>query len=161
MRTADTTTAPSDPSAPSDSSDPSDPSARFDEPPVRRALVMTKRLVAAHGALSALVLAAVAVLAIDDRSVTPFMWGRATGVLVSAALTYWLTVRASRGARWAYARVRVIPVVVPFAIVGIDAIPGALPAWFVLAQAACAVVLAAAAFVVNGSPLRAAFSGTR
>ncbi|GAA3306128.1 hypothetical protein GCM10020219_002100 [Nonomuraea dietziae] len=60
-------------------------------------------------------------------------------MLASAAVTYWLTVVTARGARWAYVRVRIISIVIPFAIIAI----------------------AAVAFIVNGSSLRAAFSKAR
>ncbi|MEU8682585.1 hypothetical protein [Streptomyces sp. NPDC048611] len=135
-------------------------SAPLHHPPVQRALGTTRSLLGAYGALSAVVFTAVAVLALSGRAVTPFMWGRAAGVLGSAVVTYWLAVRASRGARWAYVRVRVISVVVPFVIIGIDTVPGVLPAWFVMMQAACALALGASAFLVNGSRLRAAFPKT-
>ncbi|MFF4623798.1 hypothetical protein [Nonomuraea jabiensis] len=120
-----------------------------------------KILVAAYGALSAAVLATVAALAITDQTVTSFMWGRSAGVLASAAVTYWLTVLAARGARWAYLRVRVISIVMPVAIVAVDMIPGICPLWFAMMQAVCALAVAAAAFVVNGSGLRAAFPKER
>ncbi|MEV4583160.1 hypothetical protein AB0K16_59135 [Nonomuraea jabiensis] len=83
------------------------------------------------------------------------------GVLASAAVTYWLTVLAARGARWAYLRVRVISIVMPVAIVAVDMIPGICPMWFAMMQAVCALAVAAAAFVVNGSGLRAAFPKER
>ena len=120
-----------------------------------------KILVAAYGALSVVVLATVAVLAISGQTVTSFMWGRSAGVLASAAVTYWLTVLAARGARWAYLRVRVISIVMPVAIVAVDLIPGICPTWFAMMQAVCALAVAAAAFVVNGSGLRAAFPKER
>jgi hypothetical protein len=78
-------------------------------------------------------------------------------VLASAAVTYWLTVLASRGARGAYLRVRVISIVMPLAIIGVDLIPGVTTVWFAMMQATCALAIAAAAFIVNGSRLRAAF----
>jgi hypothetical protein len=82
--------------------------AHLNHPRTRRAFGKAKILVAAYGALSAAVLITVVILAITGQTVTSFMWGRSAGVLASAAVTYWLTVLASRGARWAYLRVRVI-----------------------------------------------------
>ncbi|WP_197085009.1 hypothetical protein [Saccharothrix sp. ST-888] len=49
----------------------------------------------------------------------------------------------------------------PIAIVAIDMIPGVLPPWFVAMQATCALAIAAAAFIINGSGLRAAFPKSR
>ncbi|WP_377272959.1 hypothetical protein [Peterkaempfera sp. SMS 1(5)a] len=129
--------------------------------PVRRAFDRTRMLVAAYGALSTAVLVTVVIRAIAGQEVTSFMWGRSAGVLVSAAASYWLTGLAARGARWAYVRVRIISIVMPFVIIGIDTIPGLLPAWFIVMQAICAAALAAAAFVVNGPRLRAAFPKAR
>ncbi|MFJ6217260.1 hypothetical protein ACIQGZ_28595 [Streptomyces sp. NPDC092296] len=144
--------------------------AQFDHPHTHRihrihrthrAFGRTKTLVAAYGALSAAVLVTVVVLAVTGHTVTSFMWGRSAGVLASAAVTYWLTARAARGARWAYLRVRVISVAVPIAIIAIDTTLGALPPWFVATQAACALPMAAAAFIVNGPTLRTAFPNPR
>ncbi|MER5183963.1 hypothetical protein ABT009_37450 [Streptomyces sp. NPDC002896] len=133
----------------------------LDHPHTRQAFGRARTLVAAYGALSVAVLAAVAVLAMTEHAVTSFMWGRSVGVLASAAVTYWLTALASRGARWAYLRVRIISIVMPLAIIAIDVIPGTLPAWFIMLQATCALAIAAAAFPINGSTLRAAFPKTR
>ncbi|MFG2226916.1 hypothetical protein [Streptomyces sp. NPDC048644] len=130
-------------------------------PHTQRAFGKAKMLVAVYGALSAAVLITVAVLALTGHPVTSFLWGRSAGVLASAAVTYWLTVLAARGARWAYQRVRIISVVMPLAIVAVDLIPGICPAWFAVAQATCALALAATAFLVNGSILRAAFATSR
>ncbi|GAA2321205.1 hypothetical protein OHT20_09205 [Streptomyces caniferus] len=131
--------------------------AHLDRPHIRRAFGTVKILVAAYGVLSAAVLLTVALLALSGHPVTSFLWGRSAGVLASAAVTYWLTVLAARGARWAFLRLRIISVVMPVAIVGVDMIPGVCPAWFALVQALCAVAVAAAAFVVNGAGLRGAF----
>ncbi|MFG2290349.1 hypothetical protein ACGFOU_30255 [Streptomyces sp. NPDC048595] len=130
-------------------------------PDTRPAFGKVKILVAVYGALSAAVLVTVAVLALAAQPVTSFMWGRSAGVLASAAVTYWLTVLAARGARWAYLRIRMITSIMPPVIIAIDTIPGALPVWFIVAQGACAIALAAAAFIANGSALRAAFPKKR
>lgn len=133
--------------------------AHFNHPRTQRAFGRTKMLVAAYGALSAAVLVTVVVRAFTQQTVTSFMWGRSAGVLASAAVVHWLTVLASRGARWAYLRVRIIAIIMPVAIIGVDLIPGICPAWFAMSQALCALPLAAAAFISNGSGLRAAFPG--
>ncbi|MCB5909797.1 hypothetical protein [Streptomyces pinistramenti] len=57
---------------------------------------------------------------IELFDVTSFIRGRSAGVLASAAVTYRLTVLASRGTCWAFQRVRIIPVVMPPAIVAVD-----------------------------------------
>ncbi|MFE5736061.1 hypothetical protein [Streptomyces celluloflavus] len=148
METADHTTPEAEP-------------AHLDHPRNQRAFGRTKTLVAVYGALAAAVLGTVVIRALTGQPVTSFMWGRSAGVLASAAVTYWLTVLAARGARWAYLRVRIISVVMPVAIIAVDLIPGVCPPWFALMQATCALAIAATAFVVNGSGLRAAFPKTR
>ncbi|GAB7029221.1 hypothetical protein AB0G35_12585 [Streptomyces sp. NPDC021749] len=131
--------------------------AHLNHPRTRRTFRTARNLVAAYGALSAAVLLTVAVLALTGHPVTSFMWGRSGGVLASAAVIYWMTVLAARGTRWAYLRVRILSVLMPVVIVGVDMIPGICPLWFALAQAASALPLAAAAFLSNGSRLRAGF----
>lgn len=126
-----------------------------------KAFTTTKLIVEAYGALSAGVLITVVVRALTGHTVTSFMWGRSAGVLASAAVTYWLTVLAARGKRWAYVRLRIVSVVVPVAVIAVDVIPGTLPVWFIALHTICALTLAATAFVVNGSGLRAAFPKTR
>ncbi|MEU7433106.1 hypothetical protein AB0B07_20110 [Streptomyces sioyaensis] len=130
---------------------------RLDPPHTRQDFGTVRTLVAAYGALSVAVLGTVAVLATNGQPVTSFMWGRSAGVLASAAVTYWLTARAARGARWAYLRMRIISLVMPVAIIAIDVLPGTLPTWFILLQATCALAIGAAAFPLNGAGLRAAF----
>ncbi|MEV4250118.1 hypothetical protein AB0J63_42785 [Streptosporangium canum] len=130
-------------------------------PYTQQAFGRVKQLVAAYGALSVAVLIVVVILSVTGREVTSFMWGRTGGMFVSAVVTYWLTALASRGARWAYVRVRIISVIVPIAIIAIDSIPGALPPWFVAMQIAGALTLVPAAFIVNRSELRAAFPKSR
>ncbi|WP_158883362.1 hypothetical protein [Amycolatopsis anabasis] len=132
---------------------------RHDHPRTR--LGKVQKFVLAYGALAVVVLIAVVLLSIAGKEVTSFMWGRTGGVLASAVATYWLTVLAARGSRSAFLRVRVISVVVPIAIIAIDLIPGALPPWFIALQIAGALTLAPAAFIVNGSGLRAAFPKPR
>ncbi|MGW2404757.1 hypothetical protein ACWCXK_09530 [Streptomyces sp. NPDC001739] len=136
---------------------PSDAAEHRHPPRTRRDFGTLKTLVAAYGALGAAVLITVAVRAMTGHPVTSFLWGRSGGVLASAAVIYWMTVLAARGTRWAYLRVRILSVFMPIVIVGVDLIPGICPPWFALIQAASALPLAAAAFVSNGSRLRAAF----
>ncbi|MFI6048551.1 hypothetical protein ACIBCO_00510 [Streptomyces violascens] len=129
-------------------------------PHIQLSFHKAKLIVAAYGALSAVVLLAVVIRALTGHTVSSFMWGRAGGVPASAAVTYWLTAVAAQGKRWAYVRVRVISVVVPIAIVAVDVI-GGLPGWFVAMQVVCALTIGATAFVVNGPDVRAAFPKRR
>ncbi|MGW1864972.1 hypothetical protein ACWCPS_05375 [Streptomyces mauvecolor] len=134
--------------------------AHIAHPRHQRTFRKAKLIVAAYGALSSVVLLTVVIRALTGHTVSSFMWGRSGGVLASAAVTYWLTVIAAQGKRWAYVRVRVVSVVVPIAIVAVDII-GGLPGWFVAMQVVCALTIGATAFVVNGSDVRAAFPKQR
>ncbi|KPC62258.1 hypothetical protein [Streptomyces chattanoogensis] len=127
------------------------------QPHTQRAFGAVKKCVAGYGALGVAVLLVDVILSVKGHKVSSFMWGRTGGVLASAVVAYWLTGLAARGSRSAYLRVRIMSVVAPLAIVAIDSIPGALPPWFVAMQIAGALVLAPAAFLTNGSGLRAAF----
>ncbi|SFJ11404.1 hypothetical protein [Amycolatopsis sacchari] len=114
-----------------------------------------KKFVAVYGAFAVAVLVVVVVLSVMGHEASSFEWGRTIGMVASAAVTYWLTVLAGRGARWAYVRVRIIVVVVPIAVIALDAIPGALPLWFAATQIAGALALVPAAFLVRRAASRA------
>ena len=115
-----------------------------------------KGFIAGYGVAGAAVFGTVVALAVAGGEATGFMWSRSAIVLASAALTYWLVTLAERGRRAAYQRARLISVVVPIALVGVDSIPGVCPLWFLLAQTGCAVLLAGAAFPLVR--MRAAFA---
>ncbi|GAB3582373.1 hypothetical protein GCM10027445_55590 [Amycolatopsis endophytica] len=108
-----------------------------------------RKSLAVYGAFGVAVLVVVVALAVAGQEVSGFMWGRACGMVASAAVTWWLAGLAGRGSRSALVRVRIISVVVPVAIVVIDGIPGALPLWFAAAQIAGALALVPAAVMVN------------
>ncbi|MFE7118558.1 hypothetical protein ACFU99_24390 [Streptomyces sp. NPDC057654] len=131
------------------------------DPQIQQTFGTARKFVAGYGALGVVVLVVDAVLAAAGKEPTAFMWGRTGGVLASAAVAYWLTGLAARGSRSAFLRVRIISVAVPVAIVAIDLIPGALPAWFIALQIAGAAVLAPTAFLLNGPAPRAAFAAAR
>ncbi|WP_199785837.1 hypothetical protein [Amycolatopsis sp. AA4] len=112
---------------------------------VQRPFGLVKGFVAAYGAMGAAVFGTIVALAAADGTATGFMWTRSALVPVSAAIVYWLVTLAARGSRRAYQRARLIAVVAPIALVGVDLIPGVCPLWFLLLQTACAVLLACAA----------------
>ncbi|WP_116200037.1 hypothetical protein [Amycolatopsis circi] len=112
---------------------------------VQRPLGLAKGFVAAYGAMGVAVFGTIVALAVADGTATGFMWTRSALVPVSAVIMYWLVSLAARGSTRAYQRARLISVVAPIALVGVDLIPGACPFWFLLLQTACAVLLAAAA----------------
>jgi hypothetical protein len=117
-----------------------------------------KRYVLLYGVFGAAVLATVIVRASAGHVVPGFLWGRSCVVLVTSVVAYWLLTAAGRGARWAYLRIRIISVVMPIAIVGVDLIPGLCPWWFAAMQAVCAVAIVPVAFIVNSARVGAAFA---
>ncbi|WP_409182407.1 hypothetical protein F9C11_39335 [Amycolatopsis sp. VS8301801F10] len=117
----------------------------IERPAARDLLGLAKGFVVAYGAVSAVVLGAIAALALSGGEVSSFMWIRSGVVAVSAAVAWWLVSAAARGSRKAYERMRFVAIVAPVAIVGVDLIPGVCPLWFLLAQTGCAIVLAGAA----------------
>ncbi|WP_037366677.1 hypothetical protein [Amycolatopsis orientalis] len=121
----------------------------------RDRLGLAKGFVAAYGVVSAVVFGAIAARALTGGEVSSFMWIRSGVVVASAVVSWWLLSAAARGSRAAYLRMRLIAIVAPVAIVGVDLIPGVCPLWFLLAQTGCAIVLAGAA--VPLARLRATF----
>jgi len=136
------------------------PIAPVDRPGTRAAFTRVKFFAALYGALSVLVLLANGAIAATGHGneVSAFMWTRSSIIVASAALIYWLAVRASRGLRSAYGRVRILSIILPVAIVAVDMIPGVCPLWFTLAQVVCALALVPVAFIVSGRRLRAMFA---
>lgn len=117
-----------------------------------------KGFVVLYGLLGAIVLATVVVRAATGHVVPGFLWGRSCAVFATSVVAFWFLTLAARGARWAYLRIRVISVVMPIAIVGVDLIPGLCPGWFAVMQAVCALAIVPVAFIVNSSRVRAAFA---
>ncbi|MGW7534089.1 hypothetical protein [Amycolatopsis sp. NPDC054798] len=117
----------------------------IERPVVQRPFGLVKGLVVAYGTMGVAVFGTIVALAVADGTATSFMWTRSALVPVSAVIVYWLVSLAAKGSNRAYQRARLISIVAPIALVGVDLIPGACPFWFLLLQTACAVVLAAAA----------------
>ncbi|WP_406051942.1 hypothetical protein [Kribbella sp. NBC_00889] len=117
-----------------------------------------KGFVILYGLLAGVVVATIVDRAARHQVVPGFLWGRSCTVLVTSVVAYWLLTRAARGARWAYVRIRVISIVMPIAIIGVDLIPGLCPGWFAAMQAVCALAMVPVAVVVNGPALRAGFA---
>ncbi|MFE3179528.1 hypothetical protein ACFXKR_01325 [Streptomyces violascens] len=118
----------------------------------------TKLLVGGYLGISVLTLVAIVLLRNDSAAVTPAVWVRGTIVVASALLTYLCAIRAARGSRSAYRRLRIITGVMVVAIAAIIALPGAFPVWMKAEQAACGAPLIALAALVNGKYLRSLFA---
>lgn len=101
---------------------------------------------------------AVALLRHDVAAVNEAVWIRAAIVVVSALVTFLCALRAARGDRRAYRRLRVISAVMIVAILVIIALPGAFPVWMKIDQGVCGVLLAGALVAVSGRAARAGFA---
>ncbi|MFD8543498.1 hypothetical protein [Streptomyces sp. NPDC059649] len=122
------------------------------------ALRRTKLLVGGYLGLSVLTLGAVVALREDGAVVTDAVWVRTVIVVASALLMFVAALRAARGSRPAYRRVRILSGVMLAAIAVIIAIPGAFPVWLKIEQGVCGIALLGVALTVNGRRLRSSFA---
>jgi hypothetical protein len=129
-------------------------------PRTRTAFRSLKLLVGGYLTLSVLTLVAIASLRNDAAAVNSAVWTRGTIVVISALLTFAFTIRAARGSRRAYLRLRIVSAVMVVAIAVIVALPGTFPLWMKLEQAVCGLVLIAVAAVANGRHLRSVFGAS-
>ncbi|MFI9206023.1 hypothetical protein [Streptomyces sp. NPDC053048] len=131
--------------------------ALLDDPRVQGRFDTAKGSIKVYGALSALALVAVVVVASSGHTVNTFMWVRAVLLPVVAVLLYRMTASASRGSRRAFERVSALAVVMPIAIIGVDLIPGICPPWYAVTQVICMLPVIRVMLLTRGSALRAAF----
>ena len=94
----------------------------------------------------------------DAAEVNAAVWTRGVIVVASALLTLTFTVRAARGSRRAYLRLRIASAVMVVAIAVILALPGTFPLWMRIEQGVCGLLLLGVVVVVNGRRLRASFA---
>jgi hypothetical protein len=118
-----------------------------------------KQLAGGYLSLSVATLAAIIVLRHHTSMVNSAVWIRGSIVVVSALVTFALTLRAARGSRRAYLRLRIISTVMVAAIAIIIALPGPFPVWLKVEQGICGVLLIGVAAIVNGAHLRSVFAG--
>lgn len=135
------------------------PPAALGTTPAREALDRIRTCVTLFGAVGAIVLATVAVMASTHHHVTTFMWIRGGLLLALAPLLHRYVARAAQGSPRAFDRVRTLATVLPVAVVGVDLVPGLCPAWYAVMQGLSAVALVAVACLARGAALRAAFPG--
>lgn len=94
----------------------------------------------------------------DSSSVTQPVWVRISIVAVSSLILFALTLRAARGSRGAFRRLRILSAVMLVAIVVIVSLPGMFPVWMRIEQSVCGVLLLAVVAVSNGRGLRTRFA---
>ncbi|MEU6238170.1 hypothetical protein [Kitasatospora sp. NPDC047058] len=116
-----------------------------------------KKCITLFGAVGAIVLGTVAVMAFTGHEASPFMWIRGAILFLVTFLLHRFTVRASQGSYKAFDRLRTLSTIMPIAIIGVDLIPGLCPAWYAVIQGLSALALIGVAVITRGSALSGAF----
>jgi len=116
-----------------------------------------EKCVALFGAISAIVLGTVAVMAFTHHDVTSFMGVRGAILLAITPLLLRYVSQARSGSYPAFDRVRTLATIMPIPLIAVDLIPGLCPVWSAVLQGLSALALVAVAVVTRGSALRAAF----
>ncbi len=117
-----------------------------------------KLLTGCYLGVSVLTLVAIVLLRGHASVVTDAVWVRGTAVVASALVTFLCAVRAARGSRAAYRRLRVVSAVMVVAIAVIIALPGTFPMWLKVEQGFCGLLLIGVIAVANGRQLRSLFA---
>jgi hypothetical protein len=117
-----------------------------------------KALVGTYLGVSAATIVAVVLLRGDTAMVNDAVWIRSTIVVASALLTLSFVIRAARGSRRAFLRLRIVSAVMVIAIATIMALPGTFPTWLKIEQGGCGLILLGVVALVNGKALRSAFA---
>lgn len=130
----------------------------LDHPRTLNAFRNIKRLVTGYLAIGVLALAAIVLLRNNAAEVNSAVWTRSVIVVITAVLLLAFTVRAARGSRGAYRRLRIVSIITPVAIAVIIAVPGGFPLWMKIEQGVCGLVMIGVALIVNGRHLRSLFA---
>jgi hypothetical protein len=131
---------------------------RLNHPRTQAAFRSTRLLVSCYFAVSALTLVAIVVMRNNASEVNSAVWVRGVIVVASSLLTYTFAVRAARGSRRAYRRLRILSAAMVVAITVIIALPGTFPLWMKIEQGACGLLLASVVVILNSRHLRSLFA---
>jgi hypothetical protein len=122
-----------------------------------RALRGVRLLVGGYLGISVLTFVAIVLLHNHTSLVNSAVWVRGTIVVLSSLLAYAFTLRAARGSRRAYLRLRIVSAAMVVAIAVIIALPGTFPVWMKIEQGVCGLVLIGVVVIVNGRHVRSVF----
>ncbi|WP_037842284.1 hypothetical protein [Streptomyces sp. NRRL F-5126] len=136
-------------------------SAGGGSPRAAAAFRRAKLLTGCYLAVSVATLAAIVLLRDDAGAVNDAVWVRGCIVVASAVVTFLCAVRAARGDRGAYRRLRAVSAVMVVAIAVIIALPGTFPVWMKIDQGVCGALLLAVVLLVNSRHARTAFAAAR
>ncbi|MFE4972762.1 hypothetical protein ACFRAR_11670 [Kitasatospora sp. NPDC056651] len=137
--------------------DPTGAATRLGDSSTRGALDTVRTCVTLFGAIGAIVLGTVAVMAFTGHEATPFMWIRGAILFLVTFLLHRYANRAARGDHRSFDRLRTLSAVMPIAIIAVDLVPGLCPAWYAVIQGLSALALVAVALLTRGAALSAAF----
>jgi hypothetical protein len=115
-------------------------------------ILLTGFLVVSAGMEAVLIVLSATKGAIDSA-----IWTRCSLVLASSIVLLLFAVRAARGSRRFWLRVRIISPIVVTAVVVVVSIPGFLPNWVRVEQGVCGALVLGAAILVNLPRVRAHF----
>jgi hypothetical protein len=117
-----------------------------------------KLLLGGYLGISALAVAAIVLMRNHPAEVNSSVWTQGIVVLASAMAAFGIAVRAARGSRWAYRRLRILSVVVVVAIVVKIALPGLFPLWVKAELGVAGLLMLGVAVLANGRQLRSLFA---
>jgi len=136
----------------------STPSAALDHPRTTAAFRKVKLLSGGYLGISALAVVAIVLLRHHQAEVNSAVWTHGILVAASALVTFGLAVRAARGSRGAFRRLRIGSPVIVVAIAVIIALPGSFPLWMKAEQGVAGLLMIGVAVLVNRSHLRSLFA---
>jgi hypothetical protein len=110
------------------------------------------------GGFSVLAVAAIVLMRHHPAEVNSSVWTHGIVVAASAVVAFNVAVRAARGSRGAYRRLRIMSVVLVAAITVIIALPGSFPLWMKAEQGVADLFMIGVAVLANGSQLRSLFA---
>jgi hypothetical protein len=117
-----------------------------------------KLLIIGYLTLCMLTLVAIILLRNHTDMVNDAVWTRGTIVAATSLLLLSFAVRAARGSRKAFLRMRITSAAMVVAIAVIISLPGTFPVWLKIEQAVCGLILLGVVAVVNGKHLRSLFT---
>ena len=103
-------------------------------------------------------MAAIVLMRHHSAEVNSSVWTHGILVAARALVAFIVAVRAARGSRNAYRRLRIISVALVVAITVIIALPGSFPLWMKAEQGVAGLLMIGVAVLVNRSQLRSLFA---
>jgi hypothetical protein len=134
------------------------PSAVSDDRRTASTFRTIKLLAGGYLGISALAVAATALLRHHPAEVNSAVWTHGILVAASALVVFGLACSAARGSRFAYRRLRIGSVVIVAAIAIVIALPCSFPLWMKAEQGLAGLCMIGVAVLANGSHLRSLFT---